>query len=162
MRDHEQNPYLEQEVLTASPARLRWLLIQKAAGVCQVVQGLWREQQTELAAQWLIRVRDLLNELLAGVQGQDPLAKQVADLYVYMLTLLTRAEIGHDPALLGQLQSLLEIELETWSLVQQQLSGGLPAQSAGTAPAAQSVAVPPAPLGLGDFSASEGSLCLDA
>lgn len=123
MRDIEQNPYLEQEVLTASPARLRWLLLQKSVSLCKVVHGLWTEGQFDLAAQWQIRVRDILNELLGGVKGQDLLAKQVTDLYIYMITLLTQAELHRDREPLEDLMSLLEIELETWTLVQHQLAG---------------------------------------
>ncbi len=65
---------------------------------------------------WL---RDVLTELLAAVHGQDALAKKVADLYVFMAKLLTTAEQTQNVEEIRQLRSLLEIEAETWQLVQQ-------------------------------------------
>ena len=116
----DSNPYLEQEVLTASPARLKWLLLRKGVDLCQVVEQLWAQNQDSLAKQWTIRLRDILGELLAGVTGQDPLSRKVADLYVFSLKLLTTVELERNVSKLRQLRKILEIEEETWQLVQRQ------------------------------------------
>lgn len=153
MYDSSANLYLEQEVLTASPVKLRWLLLQKSVNLCEVVSELWRAGESATADQWSLRLREILTELLSGVQGTDILAKQVADLYVFMIAQLTQAEQNRDLAILADLRGLLEIETETWRLVQQNAAG-----ARGTA-----VAPPldPAPL-WNTGSSSESSLCLDA
>lgn len=116
MQDSLQNPYLEQEVLSASPARLRWLLLDRATGLCGVVNQHWKQGQNELAAQWLLRIREILGELLAGVRSTDQLSRQIADIYVFSLQLLTAAQLERSFAKIEQLQGILEIERETWRL----------------------------------------------
>ncbi|MCC6512147.1 MAG: flagellar protein FliS [Pirellulaceae bacterium] len=131
MLDLPANPYLEQEVLTASPAKLRWLLINKSVQLCRIVDQLWQVHDYAAASQWTLRLRDVITELLSGVHGTDPLSKRVADLYVFMLKLLTQAEQSQEIKQLHELQGLLEIEAETWLLVQQQSAGVTPGQSLG-------------------------------
>lgn len=145
------NAYLEQEVLSASPAKLRWLLIDKAAKLSQIVGELWNSGERDLGDQWALRLREILNELLSGVQSDTPVAQQVCDLYIFQLKLLTEAELGRDFAKLDQLRGILEIEAETWRLVQQKL-------------AEPHLASPPPPLGglWSSSSTNESSLCIDA
>lgn len=143
MSQPSENPYLEQEVFSASPAKLRWLLINKSIQLTKNIEQLWRENDAG-AAQYTLWLRDVLNELLAAVRGQDELAKKVADLYVFMAKLLTSAEQTRSLSELEQLRSLLEIESETWLMVVQ-------AQT----PASPTIPSVPA-------STIEGGFCLDA
>ncbi|MFO1062448.1 MAG: flagellar export chaperone FliS [Pirellulales bacterium] len=154
MLGNDSNQYLEQDVMTASPARLRWLLLQKATSLSKLVRDLWHEERRDSALQWQLRLRDILNELLSGITGKDELAKQVSDLYIFMLTLLTKAEVAGEIKPLDDLHNLLEIELETWDLVQKQLSA---APRAAAMPTLSYGASSDSPL-----SSTEGSLCLDA
>lgn len=152
MSESAANQYLEQEVLSASPAKLRWLLVEKGVKLCQVITELWKAEETALANQWTLRLREILNELLSGVHGSDAVAKQVSDLAIYHIQLLTEAELGCDLRRMAQLQELLEIDAETWLQVHMKLT------------AAPSHAIPPPPLG-GLWSSSVGtetSLCIDA
>ena len=159
MADPVANLYLEQEVLSASPAKLRWLLIDKCVKLAQVTAQLWRASDFAVADQWSLRLREILNELLSGVHGTDALAKQVSDLYIFKIKLLTEAEQSRDLVKLSQLQELLETEAETWLLVQQKLS------SAQYSTEPQSGNLPPPPPMGGLWSSSVGnetSLCIDA
>jgi flagellar protein FliS len=153
MYDSTANLYLEQEVLTASPAKLRWLLLQKSVNLCEVIAELWRSGEFATADQWSLRLREFLTELLGGVQGTDSVAAQVADLYVFMIKELTQAEQSRDRARLANLRELLEIETETWRLVQQNI--------AGTGGTVVTPPLHPGPL-WNATSGSEGSLCVDA
>lgn len=146
------NPYLEQEVLSASPAKLRWLLIEKCVKLSQVIAELWKSNELALADQWSLRLREILTELIGGIHGSDAIAKQVSDLYVFKLKLLTEAELNRDLKKLAQLRSLLEIEAETWLLVQQKLAQP------------HTTSAPPAPMGgiWGSSVGNESSLCIDA
>lgn len=143
MSERRENPYLEQEVFSASPAKLRWLLINKGLQLTRIVETLWVEKDPTVG-QYTVWLRDVLNELLAAVHGQDALARNVADLYIFMAKLLTSAEQTQNLDEIRQLRSLLEIEAETWQLVQQ-------AQSTANA------AMPSLPV-----TPSDGSFCVDA
>jgi flagellin-specific chaperone FliS len=118
------NPYLQQEVFTASPFQLRWMLIQRAEALCGFVQQLWLAGDDLQAASWLLRIREILGELLDGIKDKDnPVSQQVSDFYVYLLQLLTRVERTRDAEKLKTLEELLQIENETWKqVVQKSLS----------------------------------------
>ena len=132
--DQEVNPYLQQEVMTASPIRLRWMLIQRAEELCDLVQLLWNDGETAKGMQWLIRIREILGELLNGVtDSENPLGKSVADFYVFLIQLVTEVEQSHSPERLATLKELLVIEKETWRQVvekteSEQVSPGAPLQ----------------------------------
>ncbi len=147
MYESSANPYLEQEVLTASPAKLRWLLLQKSLNLTQITIELWKSGDFKGSQQWTVWLRDVLNELLCGVHGTDDLAKQVTDLYIFMLTLLTEAELQSNVTKLQELKGLLEIEAETWMQVQLKLSG-------------KPASAPIAPLS--NVSTTDNSFCVDA
>ncbi|MCY2976216.1 MAG: flagellar protein FliS [Planctomycetota bacterium] len=117
--------FLLQEVESASPAKLRFLLIRKAVGLCQVCADMWQEKRYDEAAAWMIRVRDILGELLDGVTDRsNPAATGVVDLYIYLLKTVLVAEQSHDVAALKAVTEILEIELETWNSFVLQESGG--------------------------------------
>lgn len=117
----EINPYLEQEVLSASPIRLRWMLIQRAEELCGEVRRLWGLGKQEQAKGWLLRIREILGELLDGVQDQhNPVSQPVSDFYVFLLQLLSEAENHLDSDKMDTLGELLHIENETWQMVVQQ------------------------------------------
>jgi len=157
MFEQSTNPYLEQEVLTASPAKLRWMLLNKSVKLSQLIGQLWEVGDLGLGDQWCLRLRDILTELLSGVHGQDPTARQVADLYVFLIRLLTEAEQSHDSHRMVQLQSVLEEEAETWLQVQQQVSGrSVPAPNLASAPLLGQG------LGSAGLTAGENSFCIDA
>ena len=121
--DPDINPYLQQEILSASPVRLRQMLIQRAEELCGFVQQLWIAGEQLQAAGWLLRIREILGELLDGVKDRDnPVSKQVTDFYIFLLQLLTRVEQTKDPEQLKTLQELLHMENETWLQVVQKLA----------------------------------------
>jgi flagellin-specific chaperone FliS len=136
----EVNPYLEQEVFSASPIRLRWMLICRAEELCVEVQRLWAVNEREMASSWLLKIREILGELLDGVQdAQNPASKPVSDFYIFLLQVLNEAEATYNSGQLKTLEELLHIENETWRMVVQRLlasegaSGG-DEQTAGTTP----------------------------
>ncbi len=115
--------FLRQEVESASPAKLRWLIIRKAIGLCQAVDQLWNDSRNEDAIQWVLRVREILCELLDGVtDAKNPAAKQVSDLYTFLLRSLAKAELTRDRRELQNIADILQIELGTWELYVQRES----------------------------------------
>ncbi len=111
------NPYLAQEVASASPIQLRWMLVKRAEELCGLVEQFWATGDAETGKQWGLRIREILGELLDGIQDrQNPVSQQLSDFYVFLLKLLTRAEDNSDLNELRTLRKLLKIEEETWSL----------------------------------------------
>lgn len=117
--DRDINPYLQQEVLTASPIRLRWMLITRAKELCEGVESLWRDGQFALGDQWSLRIREILGELLSGVIEGNPASARVADFYLFLLKMLSEAEQSRDLVKLVTLKDLLAYEAETWHLLLQ-------------------------------------------
>jgi flagellar protein FliS len=116
--ENELNPYLQQEVMSASPPRLRWMLINRSIELCNLTAHLWSDGRQAEADQWLLRVRDILCELLDGVQdASNPLSKTICDFYIYLMQLSLEIEKSRSHDRLMLLKELLEIEAETWRLV---------------------------------------------
>jgi len=68
--------FLRQEVESASPAKLRWLLLQKAHGLTISIRELWLQNRADEAVQWMILTQDIFTELLeAIVDPKHELAK---------------------------------------------------------------------------------------
>lgn len=113
----DSDAFLTQEIAASSPARLRFLLIQKAVGLCSFVETQWRAQQYEQTSQWMLRIQDILTELLEGVQAKNnPLAATISDLYIYLLELSLSCHQAKDVDGLAALREILEIEQQTWSM----------------------------------------------
>lgn len=123
--DSDINPYLQQEVLGASPIRLRLMLITRAEELCPLVEHLWDIQDDSQAQGWMLRIREILGELLSGVRdASNPVSSTVADFYVFLLKLVTQVEADRDVAGLQQIKNLLAIESETWrQVLRREMSG---------------------------------------
>ncbi len=123
--------FLKQEVESATPAKLRWLLLQKGVGLVDVIADLWRNDQEFEARQWVIRVRDIFSELLQGVVDRsNEIAQTQTDLYVFLSKLLTHADQTRNLKELGDIREILEIEMKSWEMfVRQEQRGAISPQS---------------------------------
>lgn len=109
--------FLRQEVASASPAKLRWLLLRKAHGLTLVIRDLWSKGEAFQAKQWVILIQDIFTELLSGVvDSKHELAKQQSDLYVFLSKLIVLADQNQDVHSLDSLTEILEIERDTWEM----------------------------------------------
>ena len=117
--------FLRQEVESASPAKLRWLLLQKAHGLTVYVRDLWLQGNVEEAKQWVILIQDIFTELLEGiVDPKHELAKQQSDLFIFLTKLLVLSAQTQDVPSLENISEILQIEKESWEmLVRRELSG---------------------------------------
>ncbi len=112
-----QEAFLRQEVESASPAKLRFLLLQKAHGLSMIVQDLWKQGKHDEAQQWIIRIQDIVTELLAGiVDPNHELAQITSDLYIFMAKLLAAVAFERDAEAMQNVSEILEIEMETWGM----------------------------------------------
>lgn len=129
---HPHNAYLQTQILTASPQRLRLMLIEGALRDVELTARLWDEHQPEQALEALIRCRDIISELIAGIrQGESPLAQRVLGLYLFLFQALTESQLSRDPSKLAIVRRILTAERDTWQQVCQQLAGPIPLDSGG-------------------------------
>jgi flagellar protein FliS len=115
--------YLETQITTATPQQLRLMLIDGAIRFARQTQDQWRMQQQEAALESLIRCREIVSELIAGVRpDESPLAQQVTALYGYLFSALTEAQQTRDATQLAAVIRVLEDDRETWRQVCEQLA----------------------------------------
>jgi flagellar protein FliS len=115
--------YLETQIATATPQRLRLMLIEGAIRRARLTIEHWREGQGDLALESLIACRGMVSELLAGVkEEQSDLGKKVIGLYAFLFQTLTAAQLSRNPSALNEAIKILEEERQTWSQVCQQLT----------------------------------------
>jgi flagellar protein FliS len=136
MTTQSRDIYFETQVHTATPQRLRLMLLDGALRHGRLTLELWRESQADQALESLIRCRDIVGELLSGAHpDQSPLARQVTALYAYLFSALTEAQQTRDAALVAAVIRVLEEERETWRLLCEQLADRpVPAPSPAFAP----------------------------
>jgi flagellar protein FliS len=115
------NRYLETEVLTAPPQRLRLMLIDHAIRAAQNTLAAWQESRWDDGLDASIRCRELLSELLSGIDASaSPLANDVAGIYAFLFNTMTDASVARDEQKLRDVLRILEIERETWRQVCEQ------------------------------------------
>jgi len=155
--------YLESAVRTAPPARLRLMLIERGVGLCQAISATWKAEPTN--RKWderSLQLSDILTELLSGVGRADiAVAKQVADLYVFLIQHLNKSVESGDATMIDEICVVLETEAETWRMVCAQSSIGTPNVAGPTVVAnAASARKPFEPLRPEDRAGLSGSLNL--
>lgn len=108
--------YTEQMVLTASPAKLVELLLEKAVNVLEEAKALVEKRDYPSANEKIIRAQDIIMELNLSldVEKGGDIAKNLRALYNYMYRTLVEANIRKEVNLLDDVRSLLSELLDTW------------------------------------------------
>jgi flagellar protein FliS len=110
--------YLETQITTATPQRLRLMLVEGAIRLARRTIDLWGEDRNEEALESLIRCRGVVSELLSGVKDDGtPLARQVMGIYLFLFTTLTESQLTRDAVRLNAAIHVLEEERATWQAV---------------------------------------------
>lgn len=107
--------YLETQLLTATPQRLRLMLIEGALQFAHLTLQQWEAGNNEEAYESLLRCRGIVSELMSAVRpdGSD-VAKRVLAVYLFIFQALTEAQVRRDARKLGDAIQILEIERDTW------------------------------------------------
>ena len=117
MQRSTRDSYLEAEVLTATPQRLRKMLLDGAIRFATAARSSLSEENVVAAQEQLDRCSDVIAELLAGISPEDELTRKIADLYVFLLTQLLEIKKTNESSALDDVLEILEIERETWRQV---------------------------------------------
>ena len=146
--------YLETEVLTATPQKLRLMLIEAAIRFTEQTRQLWRAGDVDKSFDTVIRAQQVVTELMSSLnhESDDPLTKKLAGIYLFVFRSLVDANLNHDEQKLDDAIRVLEVERETWRQVCQQTAA---AQSSSASFTPTPSPVPPPLSGL-DFSSDGG------
>jgi len=110
--------YFESKVLTAPAHRLHLLLIEGAIRFGRQADDAFRRGETTSASGLLLRVIDVVGEMLAGVRdNRSELNRRIANVYWFLFRRVTEAKINSDPAALSEALRILEFERQTWQLL---------------------------------------------
>ena len=121
----QKSQYLESKILTAPPHRLHLMLIEGALRFGRQADGLLRQGDTTAAAAPLLRVIDIVGEMLAGVrEKKTDINKQLTSLYWYLFRRVSEAKLNSDSEKLAEALRLLEFERQTWLAVCERFSSG--------------------------------------
>ena len=108
------NNYLENEVLTATPQRLRKMLIDGAWRFCFQAADLLDQQRGDEAIAMIDRANAVFTELLSGIKPSFDVSKPVSELYVFLMRELLLARRERSATRLRGILEVLEVERETW------------------------------------------------
>src|SRR5262245_54124163 len=128
MSTAQNSQYLESKVLTAQPHRLHLMLIEGALRFGRQAEEALCRGHASGAAGPLLRVLDIVGELLVGVRAnKTELNAKLADFYWFLFRSVSLAKIHGDATVLTKVLRLLEYERQTWQLVCDKLERTAPA-----------------------------------
>lgn len=109
------NTYLETQVFTATPQKLRLMLIEGAIRYASQTVDHWEQGRSEDGVAAILRCQAVIAELLGGVRDDgSPLTRQVSDIYTFISQVLQEAQLDSDPQRIADVILILREERETW------------------------------------------------
>jgi flagellar protein FliS len=110
--------YLETQINTASPQKLRLMLIEGGIRYAQLALDHWEQGRSEDGLAAVQRCRSIIEELIGGIRADgSALTRQVLDIYTFLYNTLNDVEWQRDVARLADVISVLLEERETWQQV---------------------------------------------
>ena len=150
--------YLETQISTATPQRLRLILVEGALRLARQTAEAWQERPDD-ALESLIRCRSFITELISGIrEGSSPLAKKVLEIYLFLFRELTEIQLQQDATRMEGVIRVLEEERTTW----QNVCATLTQRPEETATHSSHEVVPPAYLKSPVKSTAAESISFDA
>lgn len=117
------NAYLRTQVMSASPAELRMMLLDGAVKFAkQGRQGL-AEKNHEQVYNGFSQARAIVSELMTSMRPEaaPELCEQVRALYAYIFQELVTVSLENDLPRADKVIQLLEFEQQTWRMLMEQL-----------------------------------------
>jgi len=115
------NAYFQNQVLTASPERLQFMLLDAALKAARKAEELLTAEAPVQAGIELAMAESILADMLGSMRMElDPqLVARSGSVYIYMLRQLCDAHLTDDLQALRNAIRVLEVEHETWRLASQ-------------------------------------------
>lgn len=129
--------YLRTQVLTASPEKLRLMLLDGAVRFARSGREGLAQRNFETCFEGFSRCRAILVELVSTMRPEiDPdLCARVGSLYTFLMGELLRASHERDPAIADRVIEILEYERETWVMLMEKLASERGSSTGAVAPA---------------------------
>lgn len=123
--------YFESQVYTASPQRLRLMLIDGALQYARRASQHWQAGRIYEGGEAIVGCQRIVTELLRTLKPEiaPELVANVSALYNFVFKSLIEAGLKRDQAKLNDAIAILEIERETWRQVCEQLGSSLEGQT---------------------------------
>jgi flagellar protein FliS len=122
MFEDSRQVYLENQIVTATPQKLRLMLIEGGIRFARLGQIALQENRLDEAFERIVRCREIVAELLAGIRvDQSDLTRQVAAIYAFLFRQLVEVNATLDPQILENVIRVLEEERITWAAVCEQM-----------------------------------------
>ena len=131
MQSSVRDNYLETEVMTATPQKLQYMLIDAAIRNLHRGKHLRGQNQNDEACEVLIRAQEIITQILTGLnhEAAPDLTRKVASVYMFVFRSLNEAQLTQDDSKLDECIRVLEVERETWRLLCEQLEQEQPAEN---------------------------------
>jgi flagellar protein FliS len=142
------NDYLATEVMTASPQRLKLMLIDAAIRYIHRAKQLIGEGDNVEGSESLIRAQHVVGELLSGLDPSQTteLSRKIAAIYMFVYRSLIDSALTHDLTKADEALRVLHEERETWQQVCLQLADAAPADNAAEVSTPAAAAAPIMPM----------------
>ena len=111
--------YLQAEVQTATPQKLRLMLIEAAIKNIHRTKKAWEEERYEAGFESLSLAQDIVAELLSSLdkESNPELSGKIASIYVFIFRCLSEGGMKHDQQKMDDALRVLNSERETWKQV---------------------------------------------
>lgn len=122
------NAYKQNSVTTASPGELTLMLYNGCIKFIHQAKKSIEDKNIESRNKYIQKAQAILNELMATLNMDVPVSKNMFNLYEYMYHQLTQANIKSDVTILDEVEGLVTEFRDTWKQViqinrQKQYSG---------------------------------------
>ena len=135
MNPSAREAYVETQILTATPQRLRLMLIEGALRRARAAHAAWQAGNVPAGLEAIGHCRDIITELIAGIQPeQTPVAKQVLGIYMFLYSTVVESQFSRDEGRLTDIIRVLDEERQTWQEVCQQYPARIAADPAAAHP----------------------------
>lgn len=137
------NPYFRNQVLTASPEKLRLLLLDGCVHFIEEGIGGIEAKDTEKMYSGLSQAKDIVIELMSSMRPEidADLCAKVGSLYTFVFKHLTEAGFERDAGKARECLQIMQYERETWSLLMEKAAK----EGAGSGASKPSMPAPSAP-----------------
>jgi flagellar protein FliS len=116
--NNAQTAYLETHIFTATPQKLRLMLIEGAIRFTQRATDAFQAEQLTEFNELLARARDIATELLATIKADGhPITNATRGIYGFILLALAETQLTQEISRLPGVLRVLEEERQTWTLV---------------------------------------------